>query len=86
MRGNDELNEVKLKNYLDCDFLDPAEDTKARELLGADFGSLGPVGVAKDIKIVADLDVDGMVNANVGANENGYHYTTTDGYVLIHER
>lgn len=31
-------------------------------------------GVAKDIKIVADLDVDGMVNANVGANENGYHY------------
>ena len=74
MRGNDELNEVKLKNYLDCDFLDPAEDAKARELLGADFGSLGPVGVAKDIKIVADLDVDGMVNANVGANENGYHY------------
>lgn len=74
MRGDDELNEVKLKNYLDCDFLDPAEDAKARELLGADFGSLGPVGVAEDIKIVADLDVDGMVNANVGANENGYHY------------
>lgn len=74
MRGNDELNEVKLKNYLDCDFLDPAEDAQARELLGADFGSLGPVGIAKDVKIVADLDVDGMVNANVGANENGYHY------------
>ena len=74
MRGNDELNEVKLKNYLDCDFLDPAEDAQARELLGADFGSLGPVGVAKDVKIVADLDVEGMVNANVGANENGYHY------------
>ena len=72
MRGNDELNEVKLKNYLDCDFLDPAEDAQARELLGADFGSLGPVGVAKDVKIVADLDVEGMVNANVGANENGY--------------
>ncbi|MCI5942551.1 MAG: proline--tRNA ligase [Ligilactobacillus animalis] len=74
MRGNDELNEVKLKNYLDCDFLDPAEDAQARELLGADFGSLGPVGIAKDVKIVADLDVEGMVNANVGANENGYHY------------
>lgn len=74
MRGNDELNEVKLKNYLDCDFLDPAEDAQVRELLGADFGSLGPVGVAKDVKIVADLDVEGMVNANVGANENGYHY------------
>lgn len=74
MRGNDELNEVKLKNYLDCDFLDPAEDAQAREFLGADFGSLGPVGVAKDVKIVADLDVEGMVNANVGANENGYHY------------
>ena len=30
MRGNDELNEVKLKNYLDCDFLDPAEAFRCR--------------------------------------------------------
>lgn len=74
MRGNDELNEVKLKNYLDCDFLRPAEDAEAVQYLGADFGSLGPVGVADEIKIVADLDVEGMVNASVGANENGFHY------------
>lgn len=74
MRGNDELNEVKLKNYLNCDFLRPAEDAEAVEYLGADFGSLGPVGVSNEIKIVADLDVEGMVNASVGANENGFHY------------
>ena len=74
MRGNDKLNEVKLKNYLNCDFLRPAEDEEAVKYLGADFGSLGPVGISEDVKILADLDVDGMVNASVGANENGYHY------------
>lgn len=74
MRGNDELNEVKLKNYLNCDFLRPAEDAEAVKYLGADFGSLGPVDIADEIKIVADLDVEGMVNASVGANENGFHY------------
>ena len=38
--GNDQLNEVKLKNYLGADFLEPATEAEVKELLGADFGSL----------------------------------------------
>ncbi len=74
MHGNDEVNEVKLKNYLSCDFLRPAEEDEARKYLGAGFGSLGPVGVSEEIEILADFDVENMANASVGANEDGFHY------------
>ena len=74
MHGNDEVNEDKLKNYLSCDFLRPAEEDEARKYLGAGFGSLGPVGVSEEIEILADLDVENMANASVGANEDGFHY------------
>lgn len=74
MHGNDEVNEVKLKNYLSCDFLRPAEEDEARKYLGAGFGSLGPVGVSEEIEILADLEVENMANASVGANEDGFHY------------
>lgn len=74
MHGNDEVNEVKLKNYLSCDFLRPAEEDEARKYLCAGFGSLGPVGVSEEIEILADLDVENMANASVGANEDGFHY------------
>lgn len=78
MRGNDELNEVKLKNYLECDFLRPADESEAVDYLGASFGSLGPIGASDEVKIIADLDVETMVNANVGANDNGFHYANVN--------
>lgn len=73
-RGNDQLNEVKLTNFLGADFLRPATNDEAKQYLGADFGSLGPVGISEDLQVLADLDVKAMANASVGANEDGYHY------------
>lgn len=74
VRGDHEVNDVKLKNYLNVDFLDPATPEDAEKYLGANFGSLGPVGVADDVKILADQYVGDMVNVAVGANEDGHHY------------
>lgn len=74
MRGNDELNETKLKSFLGADSLRPAVEEEAQKYLGAGFGSLGPVGIDEKLKVYADLDVEGMVNASAGANEDGYHY------------
>lgn len=74
LRGNDQLNEVKLTNFLSADFLRPATNDEAKQYLGADFGSLGPVGISEDLQVLADLDVKAMANASVGANEDGYHY------------
>ncbi|KRL15508.1 prolyl-tRNA synthetase [Levilactobacillus zymae DSM 19395] len=74
VRGDHEVNEVKLKNYLNADFLDPATAEDAQKYLGANFGSLGPVGVGEDVKILADQYVGDMTNVAVGANEDGHHY------------
>ena len=73
--GNDQLNEVKLKNHLGADFLEPATEAEVKELLGADFGSLGPVNLPENVKIIADRKVQDSRNAVVGANEDGYHLT-----------
>ncbi|MBM6753976.1 proline--tRNA ligase [Lactobacillus alvi] len=74
MRGNDEVNETKVKNALDCLELELANDEQAKKYLGASFGSLGPVGVGEDIKILADRYLEGLVNVACGANDDGYHY------------
>ncbi|MCZ2490853.1 proline--tRNA ligase [Dellaglioa carnosa] len=74
MRGNDILNEIKLKNALNANFLRMATDSDVAEVLGAEFGSLGPVGVSEDVKIIADEGIKGMVNVAVGANLTGFHF------------
>lgn len=73
--GNDQVNDVKLKNYLAADFLEPASEADALKFFGANFGSLGPVGLPEDVRIVADRKVQDVANAVVGANEDGYHLT-----------
>ncbi len=73
--GNDQVNDVKLKNYLGADFLDPATEEDAVKVFGANFGSLGPVNLPENVRIVADRKVQDVANAVVGANENGYHLT-----------
>lgn len=73
--GNDQVNDVKLKNHLAADFLDVATEVAAEKLFGANFGSLGPVGLPEDVTVIADRKVADVKNAVVGANENGFHYT-----------
>lgn len=78
VRGDYDVNDVKLKNFLGADFLDMATDDEAKKYLGADFGSLGPVGVGEDVRIVADQRVANMKNGVVGADEDGYHYVNVN--------
>lgn len=73
--GSDQLNEVKLKNHLAADFFDVASEDQVRQLLGAGFGSLGPVNLPEGVRIIADRKVQDLANAVVGANEDGYHLT-----------
>ncbi|MBF0819197.1 proline--tRNA ligase [Streptococcus acidominimus] len=73
--GNDQVNDVKLKNHLGADFFEAASPEEAVAVFGANFGSLGPVGLPESVKIIADRKVEGLKNAVVGANEDGFHYT-----------
>lgn len=73
--GNDQVNDVKLKNFLAADFLEPATEEDAVKVFGANFGSLGPVNLPENVRIIADRKVADIANAVVGANEDGYHLT-----------
>jgi prolyl-tRNA synthetase len=72
IRGDRELNEIKLKNALECNELLMADEASVKKLSGAGFGSLGPVGM--NVKIYADLEIAAMHNFACGANEDDYHF------------
>ncbi len=73
VRGDREINEVKLKNLVGCiDDLELAEPFKVREITNAEVGFAGPVGL--NIPVYADKEVSLMKNFVVGANETDMHY------------
>lgn len=74
MRGDHELNIVKLKNYLGSQTLREGTQEEAQQIFGASFGSLGPVDVPEEVQIFADLYVQDLVNSIAGANEDNYHF------------
>lgn len=72
VRGDREINEVKLKNLVGCtDDLELAAPSVVRELTNAQVGFAGPVGLS--IPVYADLEVEEMRNFVVGANDTNYH-------------
>ncbi len=74
VRGDYEINPVKLKNYLEADKLDLATDEQAVQYMGANFGSLGPVNLAKEVRLLADFSMQHLANVVMGASEDGFHY------------
>lgn len=73
VRGDHEVNDIKLKNLLEAAAVDLAGAEETKRVLGCAVGSLGPIGV-KDIDVVADHAVEAIVNGVCGANEEGTHY------------
>ena len=73
VRGDREVNEVKLKNIVGCvDDLELAEPFMVRQITNAEVGFAGPVGL--DIPVYVDKEVAMMKNFIVGANETDMHY------------
>ncbi len=72
IRGNRELNEVKLAKLFDVPEVTLASEEEVREVTNAEVGFAGPIGLK--IKIVLDSEVEGMQNFLVGSNQTDYHY------------
>ena len=73
LRGDRQLNETKLGSLLGAQELRPAHPEELRQWLGADAGSLGPVGAPQSVRILADTALEGRRNLIAGANKTGYH-------------
>lgn len=72
IRGDRQVNEIKLQNQLDCLELRFTTDEEVRAL-GMEPGYCGPVGLAEDIFVLADAEVPLMVNHGCGAGRKDYH-------------
>lgn len=73
IRGDFDINETKLARHLKCNKLNLATEATVKEVTGAKVGYAGPVGLPKEIKIVADLTCKGRINFEAGANETDFH-------------
>ncbi len=74
LRGDHELNELKLKNHLGWDDIQMASEEQIFAVTGSPIGFLGPIGLKREIPVIADRVVQGMKNAVVGANEKDQHF------------
>jgi len=72
-RGDHEINDIKLKNALDAGSVELASEEAIRNLLGCGVGSIGPVKLPVDVKVVADNAIQSIRNGVAGANEDGFH-------------
>jgi prolyl-tRNA synthetase len=79
VRGDDQVNEVKLGNLIGGNKLYLASPEEIHEVLGLPVGYVGPVGLEKyQVKIYADLTVKDLHQVVVGANQSGFHYRNVE--------
>ncbi|MCF8010788.1 MAG: proline--tRNA ligase [Clostridiales bacterium] len=71
VRGDREVNEVKLYNELNCLHMELASAEMISRVTGGNMGFSGPVNL--DICIIADHEVKNITNAVTGANRTDYH-------------
>ncbi|MFC1478714.1 proline--tRNA ligase [Candidatus Margulisiibacteriota bacterium] len=74
VRGDYELNELKLKKALNANELYLADEETIEKVTGASVGFAGPVGL-NGVKIIADPHVMEVPAGITGANETDFHLT-----------
>ena len=78
VRGDHEVNDIKVKNYFEASVVELATPEETKEVLKCAVGSVGPIGVSDSVEVVADHAVKAIANGVCGANEEGYHYTNVN--------
>ncbi|SFL72802.1 proline--tRNA ligase [Pelosinus propionicus] len=73
VRGDHEVNEIKLQNLVDCLTIELADEKTIVETLGSTPGFIGPIGI-KIPMLIADSTVMNQYNAVCGANTLDKHY------------
>jgi len=73
LRGDYEVNELKLKKILKSKKLELATAEAIKNLTGAEVGYAGILNLPDGIKVVYDDSLKGRVNFETGANKTNYH-------------
>jgi len=73
IRGDRELNPIKLKNILGCVELESAPESLVKHVTKAPVGYAGPINILNDVPLIVDPEVARMKNMIVGANKLEKH-------------
>jgi prolyl-tRNA synthetase len=73
LRGDHQLNETKLGNYLGAASLEPAAPERVAAVTGGPAGFSGPVGL-EGVRVIADLQIRHLVNFVTGGNAADTHF------------
>ena len=73
VRGDCDVNEIKVRNHLDAETFRMATHEEVKELTGAEVGYAGPIGLPEEVTVLADHYVNDRVNFECGANRTDYH-------------
>jgi prolyl-tRNA synthetase len=73
-RGDREINEIKLANYLGALEVEMADEKLVREATGAEPGFAGPIGLKPHVRLLADRSVNGVEGFLCGGNQTDVHY------------
>ncbi|SDJ69876.1 proline--tRNA ligase [Alkalibacterium thalassium] len=73
VRGDQEVNDIKLRNAIGAEEVVPAEDDQIKSIFKTIPGYVGPVDLSEEVRIIADLHVQDVVNGVTGANKEGVH-------------
>ncbi|MFD1471180.1 proline--tRNA ligase [Companilactobacillus mishanensis] len=74
IRGDYQVNDVKLKNLVKADFLDEATPEQVVSLFHSVPGFIGPKGMSDDVRVVYDSSLEGLSNFALGPNVENKHY------------
>ena len=73
IRGDHEINLIKMKNLIGCEWLLPVAEKTIDQQLGLPCGYIGPVEL--NIPIYADQEITALKNFVTGANKADTHFT-----------
>lgn len=73
VRGDYDVNEIKLRMALDAKFVALADEDTVKRVTNAEVGYAGLIGLPDDVRIVVDDSVEPLVNFEIGANKTDEH-------------
>lgn len=73
IRGDYEVNELKLVKLLGVNHVELASDQEVRQATGSKIGYAGIVNLNSGIRLVCDDSIENLINFETGANKENYH-------------
>lgn len=83
IRGDYQVNSVKLRNLLKAKEIVEATPDQVRKVFGSVPGFISPLGLSDQVKVIFDSSLEGLDNFVIGGNKNDTHYINANFEDLI---